>query len=204
MQIYAKRSPRFRRVKVAQGFALITSILMLLVITIIAIGMFRNFTGQEKIAGNVRDKQRAFDAAATAESYAEWWLINQGYTNLLGTNCTGALTTPTVCTNAPDPTVSPLTSPQGWSPYTPPSGFTMAIANPTNAANNGGGNGVYVSTPFFYITLLHVTYGQSPVYYYQIDATGFGGSPGTLAVVEGTYLVQQANYKAPTGGSYGD
>ena len=40
--------------------------------------MFRSFGMQEKIAGNMREKQRALQAAVSAEQYAEWWLSNTG------------------------------------------------------------------------------------------------------------------------------
>src|SRR5215468_12550182 len=57
-----------------QGMALVSSMLLLLIITILVVSMFRSFTIQEKIAGNVREKQRALHAAESAEQYAEWWL----------------------------------------------------------------------------------------------------------------------------------
>src|SRR5215475_10530850 len=57
-----------------QGMALVSSMLLLLIITILVVSMFRSFTTQEKIAGNVREKERALHAAESAEQYAEWWL----------------------------------------------------------------------------------------------------------------------------------
>src|SRR5579864_7550374 len=59
------------------GMVLISSLLLLLVVTIMALSMFRSFGMQEKIAGNVREKQRALQAANSAQQYAEWWLANQ-------------------------------------------------------------------------------------------------------------------------------
>jgi len=59
------------------GVVLITSLLLLLVVTIMAVSMFRSFGIQEKIAGNVREKQRATQAAASTLQYAEWWLGSQ-------------------------------------------------------------------------------------------------------------------------------
>ena len=60
-----------------QGMVLVSSMLLLLIITILAVSMFRSFGTQEKIAGNVREKERALHAAESAEQYAEWW-ITQG------------------------------------------------------------------------------------------------------------------------------
>ena len=50
-----------------RGMALITSILLLIVLTIMALSMMRSYGVQERIAGNTRDKQRAFNAAVSAQ-----------------------------------------------------------------------------------------------------------------------------------------
>jgi prepilin-type N-terminal cleavage/methylation domain len=57
-----------------QGFVLIASLLMLVVLTLLAVSMSRSFGLQERMAGNLREKARAFDAAQSSLSYAEWWL----------------------------------------------------------------------------------------------------------------------------------
>ena len=56
------------------GMVLISSLLLLIVVTIIALSMFRSFGIQEKIAGNMREKQRALSAAVSAQQFAERWL----------------------------------------------------------------------------------------------------------------------------------
>ena len=61
-------------VKAQRGMVLVTSLLLLLVVTMLAISMFRSMGLDEKIAGNMRDKQRALNAAETAEQFAESWL----------------------------------------------------------------------------------------------------------------------------------
>jgi type IV pilus assembly protein PilX len=69
---------------------LVSSLLLLIVVTIIALSMFRSFGIQEKIAGNMREKQRALQAAVSAQSFAENWLE----TNSAGTvssPCAGPL-----------------------------------------------------------------------------------------------------------------
>ncbi|HTX24264.1 MAG TPA: PilX N-terminal domain-containing pilus assembly protein, partial [Steroidobacteraceae bacterium] len=58
------------------GMVLISAMLLLLIITILAVSMFRSFGVQEMVAGNVREKQRALHAAEAAQQYAEWWLSN--------------------------------------------------------------------------------------------------------------------------------
>ena len=63
-----------RRGRREGGLVLISSLLLLVVVTILAVGLFQNFGIQEKIAGNLREKQRALAAAEAAQEYAEWWL----------------------------------------------------------------------------------------------------------------------------------
>ena len=69
-----------------RGLVLVTSLLLLVVVTILAIGMFRSFGLDEKIAGNVREKQRALHAAEGAQAYAEWWVSQAGGANASDTN----------------------------------------------------------------------------------------------------------------------
>ena len=59
-----------------KGMALITGLLLLLVVTIIAVSMFRGYGVEEQIAGNTREKQRSLNGAISAEQYAEWWLTS--------------------------------------------------------------------------------------------------------------------------------
>ena len=61
-----------------RGLVLVSSLLLLLVVTILALAMFRSMGLAEKISGNVREKQRAVHAAMVAEQYAEWWLTTNG------------------------------------------------------------------------------------------------------------------------------
>jgi type IV pilus assembly protein PilX len=172
-----------RNSKSAQsGMVLVTSLLLLIVVTLLAIGMFRSFGLDEKIAGNVREKQRALSAAETAEQYAEYW-ISIG-NNTLGTPCTAIVgsTVGQVCSN---PLATPTTLP--W-----PAGVTyLPAVTSSMVVNTAGGQGTYYGTPTFYIAYL----GASPGglgQIYQIDALGYGGSPDTAAIVEATYLVQSS------------
>jgi type IV pilus assembly protein PilX len=164
------------------GMVLITSLLLLIVVTILAVGMFRSFGLDEKIAGNVREKHRALNAAETAEQYAEWWLSSGNGSN--GINCTTMVTASVgqVCSNVMTNAGSvPLPWGVGVS-YAPGAPTAMNITT-------AGGAGAYYYSPTFYISYLGVSpSGLGAVY--QIDAAGYGGSPDTAAVVESTYLVQ--------------
>ena len=57
-----------------KGMALVSALLLLVVTTVLALAMFRSFGVLEHIAGNTREKQRAFHAAESARTYAEAWL----------------------------------------------------------------------------------------------------------------------------------
>ena len=62
---------------------LVTSLLLLVVVTLLGLSMFRSYGIQQRIAGNVREKQRALQAAMSAQQYGEWWLSS-------GSNSAGA------------------------------------------------------------------------------------------------------------------
>ncbi len=168
--------------RLSGGFVLVTGLLFLIVMTLLAIAMFRSFGLQERIAGNTRDKQRAFEAAQSALQYGEWWLA-QG-SGGSGATCTGAnnandLTQMRVCTaGMSDPATLP------WSvrsDYLPPS---MSVSSAGGIASTGDIN--YQSKPGLYINYL----GQSPdgmAQLYQVTAFGYGGNPDTAAVVRSTY-----------------
>jgi type IV pilus assembly protein PilX len=167
---------------------LVTSLLMLVLVTILAIGMFRSFGVDERIAGNMREKQRALNAAETAEQYAEQWLSGGAVTPAI--TCTapvsatvGQLCTSTLQAQGLDPAVLPWPAQVNYLPTTP---TTMAISN-----SGTGGAGTYYSNPAYYIGFLNTaTVNGVTTTYYQIDAVGYGGSANTAAVVESTYQVQ--------------
>jgi type IV pilus assembly protein PilX len=185
-----------------RGVALISAMLLLIIITILALSMFRSFPTQEKIAGNVREKERAFHAANSALQYAEWWLINNVSTGDI------------VCAAQAVPPNGNLLEGQICSNvlYTlqPPAGLVANLGNvPWSAGGNLIGtvftpNGMTV-TGNAQITLNDSTYASAPVYYiadlgaagdaqgeaYQIDAYAYGGSTNTVAIVESIYEVAQ-------------
>jgi type IV pilus assembly protein PilX len=169
-----------------RGMVLVTALLMLIVVTILALAMFRSFGLDEKIAGNLREKQRALSAAETAEQYAEYWLTSGGGSaNTALTNCTASApaSSPTICTNAlASATQLPWVSAGNLVgvPYTP------TVPTPMNVTTSPV-QGSYYATPQFYIQYLGTSTNGV---IYQIDAQGSGGSPDTVAVVESTYIVQ--------------
>jgi len=180
-----------------RGVVLVSSLLLLLVVTIMALSMFRSSGMQEKVAGNMREKQRALQAAVSAQTYAEQWLI-----------ANSATTAPTVCNSLLSAnaglgqicsnklwlsTLSATTVP--WAvagvanvgvTYTPP---TMPVAV-ASAASSGN----YASAPTFYISDAGASADANvPGEIFQIDAVGYGGNNNTAAVVESTYAVYSSS-----------
>jgi type IV pilus assembly protein PilX len=176
---------------VQRGVALVSSLLLLIIITILALSMFRSFGTQEKIAGNLREKDRALHAAASAQQYGEWWLT-QGNNAAIGavTCAIGTLNANLgqgqICNQTLEQAGYTVTQPGTWAAqiqYVPP---TMGV--PGVAGTNG--DPPYFGAPAFYLADLGVA-GDGAGEAYQIDAYGYGSTDGTVAVVESTYEVAQ-------------
>ncbi|MGO9802854.1 MAG: PilX N-terminal domain-containing pilus assembly protein [Steroidobacteraceae bacterium] len=186
--------------------ALITALLLLMIITILGLSMFRSFPTQEKIAGNVREKERALHAANSAQEYAEWWLMQNNNiaigdvvcgagTPLINANLNvnvGQICSNPLYTLLPTGTVTDVASQVPWTVGGVPIGVQylpngMAVTgNPIVTA----GDSTYASTPVFYIADLGAA-GDGQGEAYQIDAYAYAGSTSTLAVVESVYEVAQ-------------
>ncbi len=180
---------------VQRGVALISSLLLLIIITILALSMFRSFGTQEKIAGNLREKDRALHAAVSAQQYGEWWLT-QGNNAAIGAGaCAGTfnanLGQGQICNQTPlqagfNVTQVGTTVPTaGWATqvqYVPPT-MGVGVAGPN-------GDPGYFAAPAFYISDRGgAADGAGEAY--QIDAYGYGSTAGTVAVVESTYEIAQ-------------
>jgi type IV pilus assembly protein PilX len=172
-----------------QGMALITSLLLLLVVTILAVSMFRSFGIEGKIAGNVREKQRALMAAEDAQQFAEWWLSQGTPATLTGAPCSqmldGNAGETQVCSN---PLLNamggstPVTNVKAW-PY-----FTAYKPKNMTVLANTLGN--YYKSPGFYISYMGHASGSSDLVF-LVDAVGYGADANTVAVVESTFAVKQ-------------
>jgi type IV pilus assembly protein PilX len=171
-----------------RGFVLISALLLLLVLTIMAVTMFRSFGVQELIAGNLRDKHRALQAAESAQQFAEWWLSSGTTPPPVVCNSvtvSSAATPGLVCSNAlANVTTLPWASgaQQVGVVYTPPAN------GPGMNVTTAGGTNTYYASPAFYIAQLGPSAdGKGTVY--QIDAVGYGGGSNAIAVVESTYEI---------------
>jgi type IV pilus assembly protein PilX len=181
-----------------RGIVLISSLLLLIVVTIIALSMFRSFGMQEKIAGNMREKQRAFQAAVSAQEYAENWLSTGGSTSasvtcnsLLNANLgQGQICNQPLWQMVPNQDVTTVPWLSGGAPvgvvYVPQNlNMTFSTTPTFNPANPS-----YYSQPTFFIADMGPSADPTiPGEIYQIDAVGYGGGATTAAVVESTYAV---------------
>jgi type IV pilus assembly protein PilX len=180
-----------------RGVVLVSSLLLLIVVTIIALSMFRSFGLQEKIAGNMREKQRALQAAVSAEVFAETWLQN-GTSISPSTTCTGLLNGTTgqgqICANALQSVVADVTV-VPWQITNANVGVTFLPNNMLTGATTAFSaasvaNPKYFGIPTFYISDLGPSVDPTvPGELYQIDAFAYGSSQNTVAVVESTYAV---------------
>jgi type IV pilus assembly protein PilX len=177
----------------SRGFALFTALLLLMIITILAMSMFRAFGTQEHIAGNVREKERAFHAAESVQQFGEWWLL-QGPNVAIGAQaCAAGIlngNTPGVgqiCTTTLVQNGQTVTAPATWASATTylPTGMSV-----TPGVNGTNGDPPYAAVPGFYIADVGAA-ADAQGEAYQIDSYGYGGSTATVAVVESVYEVQQ-------------
>jgi type IV pilus assembly protein PilX len=186
----------YRETRRAQrGMVLISSLLLLLVVTILALAIFRNYGMEERIAGNQREKERALHAAESAQQYAEWWLSSGlGATTPIICDSMVAVTTPAsgqVCANTlPTIVTNGNVANLPWQV----GGANVGVSyNPPNMImNTAGGVNTYYQTPVFYVSYLGLTASSTTSNYqllYQVDAVGYGGSANAVAVVESTYYV---------------
>jgi type IV pilus assembly protein PilX len=198
--------------------ALVASLLLLVVVTLMAVAMFRSYGIQERIAGNVREKQRALHAAQVAEQYAEYWLSGNA-ASTASITCTtlldGTLNQGQICNNRPiqglasdgtkkfDNGVTGLPWKIGGTnvgvTYVPQfgSGIGMNVSTDVmSATQDATHSGVYFDKPRYYISDLGKSADGSGAEVYQIDAAGYGSTAETAAVIESTFQVGAQSWRA--------
>ena len=178
-----------RNVRKEKGIVLVTALLILLVMTVLAVSMFRNYGLQERIAGNSREKQRAFHAAQSALQYGEYWLAQgnggagSACSTLLDANATPA--TIQICSNQ-------LTASQiAAVPWKSASSADIGVsyAPPSFSVSTSGGTSTYAITPRLYISPL----GLDPSglrELYSVSAMGYGGNATAVSVVQSVYSIK--------------
>jgi type IV pilus assembly protein PilX len=188
----------------ARGMVLITTILLLIVVTLLALAMLRGVGLETRIAGNVMDKQRALQAATSSETYAEQWLVNNVLTNTLTVCSASTFTTtssPEICSNTLATSTDALSAAVvPWNMGGTAVGYSynpvVGTSNLFNISSGGAANS-YAGAPTVYIADLGTDETYANAVDYLIDAWSYGGGNGTVAVIESTY---QIRYTATGGG----
>jgi type IV pilus assembly protein PilX len=185
------------------GVALVTSLILLVIITILALSMFRSFGTQERIAGNMREKERALHAATSAQQYAEWWLT-QGVNGMPNSQISCAagviVASPTlgeICNQTPQQLLGIATMTgnlpaTGWGigmTYTPPGMVFGNASSPILNSATGASSAPYFAAPGYWITDIGPVADAPGAEAYQIDAYAFGSAQSTVAIVESYYEV---------------
>ena len=176
-----KRRQRF----VARGFALITALLFIVIVTLLATTMFRNSGTQGKIAGNTLEHQRSLESAEGALEYGEW-LLRQSTLPPESPTCNQMIdlsqagATPVICTT---PLANPSSIPWAGGMLITPTGMTVRAGGGLLPSQGpGAAQDIYYSAqPMLYIQRLGLD--ANGVMLYQLTAAGFGGNAATVSVL---------------------
>jgi type IV pilus assembly protein PilX len=177
---------------------LITSLLLLVVVTLLALAMFHGVGLEYRIAGNTMDKQRSLQAAESAQEYGEQWLFanapeDYGAAVVWGVPCATAnfsgATVPVMCSNSLESTLG--TSNVGAVPWGGASSSLGVSYNPGGdlTQSSSGGQNTVAQLPVIYISRLGYDLGTANSLDFTVDAWSNGGSTSTVSVVESVYRV---------------
>jgi type IV pilus assembly protein PilX len=167
------------------GAVLIIGLVLLLALTLIGVTAMRGTTLEERMAGNLRDKALAFEAAEAGLRAAEMRIDDWEFAPIARSN--------TSCTSdCPEVWVKGeiLPSDDIWD-----NALTLTMDMTEFAPEDGETELPYHEVPRFYIEEVQVKADtQSPnatstsaVYYYRITARGVGGSPNAQSILQTTY-----------------
>ena len=170
-----------------RGFILIAGLLTLLVISMLAVAMLRGFGVQDRMAGNTRDKLRAFAVAQSTLQYGEWWL-QQGNGGT-GAGCVGVSTVDgmQVCAS---PLVEPATLPWPTRTEYRPAQLSVSAEGGLDARNHVN----YYASPGLHISYLGFSKDGS-AQLYKVSAFAYGGRGDTAVAVQSTYQVMSSGIK---------
>lgn len=173
---------------------LLTSIILLVFMTVLAIVVFKSYGVLQLLSGDVREKQRSFESAQAALQYGEWFL-NTGNV-ATGVTCTASGGYPAfstaggfgVCTDAlPSPTVVP------WVNSSSASLGSAVLLNGMQISTSGKA-GYFYAQPQVYIQYLGLSKDGKMNPTYQVTAFGYGGTANAVSVVQSTYVLVNQNH----------
>ncbi|MGH8161040.1 MAG: pilus assembly PilX family protein [Gammaproteobacteria bacterium] len=179
-----------------RGFALFTSLIFLLVLTMLGVAMYSSVLRQQHMAGDIQQKLMALSAAGFATHAAESYV--QSSTLPISTDCSGQTTAPRVCAAA----LASVTNPVADSTWKNVTGYGVQLTQPAFAgtiASGAGVEGAYAAYPQYYAERLarlpggsigtgRQYGGQPPRLVYRITAWGVGGNPDAVAVTRTLFV----------------
>jgi type IV pilus assembly protein PilX len=196
------------RAAAQRGFILVTGMLFLVVMTLLALAMFRGTGLMDRISANARDKQRSFEAAQSALQYAEWWLNNHPPGTTTGPCNTGNLISGDtvgnihVCAQAlPSDFLTAMPWPNAFT-YTPPNLAVLgsgAAAGGQVTSGDTASDVIYYKLPGFYLEYVGVSSTKGGNVY-RITAYGYGGDANTMSIVRSTYRLPSTYGTGSSGG----
>lgn len=159
------------------GFVLISALIFLVLMIYLGLAMFRGFGLDEMMAGNLREKSRATEAAQAAIDYAEWWLVQTGNATDGGACANGPQTSLQICTGTP-----------GLASFSTLTNFTNTTVM---SVSESGGAGKYYAIPKYSIYYLGLdpTDPQKQTNLYTITAQAQGGNKNAEATLQIVYKV---------------
>jgi type IV pilus assembly protein PilX len=172
-----------------KGFVLFVVMIFLIVMSLLGITMFGGFIKDQRNAGNMREKQRAIEAAQAALDNVEGWMSQQS--NLYVGNWADGVPCSTVGQSTDDPVVcsNPLLT-----PTTLPWTTAYQVFQPGSlTVNTAGGASSYASSASYYIQYLGQTSANPPTALYKVTASALGGNATAAAVVETVYEVKSTS-----------
>jgi len=159
-----------------RGAVLFVSLIMMLLLTIIGVTAMNNVTLEERMAGNLRDSDLAFQAAESALRNGEAWLAPLAIE-------------PSACTSDPCATV--------WDQGSLTDLASQSESWWTTNSRSGAGDitGLYANPRFILEELNYVrdslVVGHSTVtgsYYYKVTARANGGSQSAISILQSTFV----------------
>lgn len=164
----------------SRGFALVSALIFLLVITLIGVSLFLGVNLQQKASGNALQKTRALQLAKTVTLSAERWLASAPVAEKYAVSCAAQNTAFRVCLRPP---ANP-SRPSQWGGGA--TRVTLASLNLTGYQNNG--IATYFDDPEVWISYLgHAT--MAPGKLYLIYAHTWGGNRKSQVVTQTVFYV---------------
>lgn len=166
------------------GFALVTALLFLIILSVLAVAMFGSSGTQGKISGNTLEHHRAMQAAEYAMRNGEWYLQQGGLQEI---TCTGMIdltrppNKPVVCLN---PQANPTAVPWTIGMNLTPTGMTVlagggVVSTPGSSAPPDVN---YALQPSLYIYKVGADPNGNMLY--RLTAAGYGGNQSSVSVLQ--------------------